>query len=42
VPAADLKDDTTAKGFIALQVHGTKELEPMEVAWRNIRIKVLD
>lgn len=42
VPAADLKDDMTPKGFIALQVHGSKEPQPMEVAWRNIRIKVLD
>lgn len=40
-PRADLHDDMTAKGFIALQVHGvgTRE-EPMSVRWRNIRIKV--
>ena len=40
VPAADLKDSMTPKGFIALQVHGVgKSEEPMEVRWRNIRIK---
>ncbi len=40
VPAADLKDDMTRSGFIALQVHAIKDnAEPMEVAWRNIRIK---
>lgn len=39
VPAASLDDDMTAKGFIALQVHGVgKEEAPMSVAWRNIRI----
>jgi hypothetical protein len=39
VPAADLKDSLTPKGFVALQVHGVgaKE-EPMEVRWRKIRI----
>jgi hypothetical protein len=42
VPAADLKDDVTPKGFIALQVHGVgKRTEPLEVRWRNIRIKEL-
>lgn len=42
VPAADLIDDTTAKGFIALQVHGigNKE-ETMHVRYRNIRIQDL-
>lgn len=43
----DLTDDpiykTHAKGFIGLQVHGiAKGSGPYEVAWRNIRIKVLD
>ncbi len=42
VPAADLKDSETPVGFIALQVHGTKHEEPMQIAWRNIRIKDLD
>ena len=42
VAAADLKNGMTPKGFIALQVHSSKEPESKEVAWRNIRIKVLD
>ena len=43
VPAVDLKDDVTAKGLIALQVHGVgKREEPLEVRWRNIRIKELN
>ncbi|MCB1126513.1 MAG: DUF1080 domain-containing protein [Verrucomicrobiae bacterium] len=43
VPAADLKDDVTLKGFIALQVHGIGNKEPgdLEVRWRNLRIKEL-
>jgi hypothetical protein len=42
VPAADLKDDADPKGFIALQVHGVgKKTEPLEVRWRNIRLKEL-
>ena len=44
---ADLTDEsifkTHAKGFIGLQVHGIKKgAGPYKVAWRNIRIKVLD
>ncbi|MCB1237530.1 MAG: SMP-30/gluconolactonase/LRE family protein [Verrucomicrobiae bacterium] len=40
VPAADLTDDTTASGFIALQVHGIgNREETMQVRWRNIRIQ---
>lgn len=43
VPAADLKDALTPRGFIALQVHGVGErTEPMEVRWRNIKIQELD
>jgi len=43
IPAADLKDDMTASGFIALQVHGVGgRVEPVQVRWRNIRIKELD
>jgi hypothetical protein len=39
VPAADLKDDMTPSGFIALQVHGVRDkTEPLEVRWRNIRL----
>lgn len=42
VPAADLKDDLTPSGFIALQVHGVgAEQEPREVRWRNLRIQEL-
>ncbi|MFH1745699.1 MAG: DUF1080 domain-containing protein [Planctomycetota bacterium] len=41
VQAADLKDDLTLTGFIALQVHGTKSPEPLEVRWRNIRLREL-
>lgn len=40
---ADLKDDKTATGFIGLQVHGVGDREtPMQVKWRNIRLKKLD
>lgn len=40
VPAADLKDDVTAKGFIALQVHNipNKKLEGTKVRWKNIML----
>jgi hypothetical protein len=41
VPAADLTDKMTPTGFIALQVHSSKEKEPHSVQWRNIRIKEL-
>ena len=41
VPAADLKDDMTLRGFIALQVHANKE-SGKQVKWRNIRIQDLD
>ena len=42
VPAADLKDDMTSSGFIALQVHGVgKRVEPLRIRWRNIRLKDL-
>ncbi len=42
VPAADLKDSMTASGFIGLQVHGVgKRKEPLEVRFRNLRIKEL-
>ena len=41
---ADLEDGVTLSGFIALQVHsvGDKDVIPMEVQWRNIRIIELD
>ena len=42
VLAADLKDDVDPKGFIALQVHGVgKKTDPLEVRWRDIRLKEL-
>jgi len=42
VAAADLKDDVTPAGFIALQVHGVgAKTEVMEVRWRNIRLQEL-
>jgi hypothetical protein len=42
VPAADLKDAVTPTGFIALQVHTVgKKTDPMQVRFRNIRIKEL-
>jgi len=40
VPAADLKDDMTSTGFIALQVHGSKVADK-SIKWRNIRIQDL-
>ena len=42
VPAADLNDPMTLRGFIALQVHGSKAPEPKEVRWRHIRIQDFD
>ena len=42
VAAADLTDTMTLRGFIALQVHGSKAEEPHEVRWRNIRIQDFD
>ncbi len=40
VPCANLLDDMTPSGFIALQVHsiGKADQEGLTVAWRNIRI----
>lgn len=42
----DLTDEkhykTHPKGFIGLQVHGVGNRGPFQVAWRKIRIKVLD
>ena len=45
VPAADLKDEATPKGFIGLQVHGIGKdaaKEGIQVRWRNIRIQELN
>lgn len=42
VSAADFRDELTPSGFIALQVHGVGDrTEPMEIRWRNIRIREL-
>ncbi len=44
VPAADLKDSMTPKGFIALQVHGVgndASKVGKQVRWRNLKIKEL-
>ncbi len=44
IPCADLLDNTTLSGFIALQVHsiGNADMEGKTVAWRNIRILTED
>lgn len=42
IAVADLVDDVSPKGFVALQVHSSNEVMPMEIRWRNIRIKTLD
>lgn len=39
VEAVNFRDDMTSSGFIGLQVHSTKSMEPMTVQWRNLRIK---
>lgn len=42
VKVTDLKDDVTKTGFIGLQVHGVgKRVEPLQVCWRNLRLKEL-
>ena len=43
VPAADLVDSKTAEGFIGLQVHSVgDERRPLEVRWRNIRLRPIE
>lgn len=44
VQCANLVDDTTAKGFIAFQVHSIRDesLEGKTVRWKNIKIKTSD
>lgn len=42
VPVANLVDSVDSSGFIGLQVHSTDEKEPLQVRWRNIRLKPLD
>ena len=41
VPAADVKDGVTPSGFIGLQVHAVKTNDPLEVRFRQLRIKEL-
>lgn len=43
VPVADLIDDADASGLIGFQVHGVGgRNDPLEVRWRNLRIRELD
>jgi hypothetical protein len=44
INTANIHDDETAEGFIALQVHGIRreEQEGSQVKWRNLRIKTTD
>ncbi len=42
VPVANLVDSVDACGFIGLQVHSTEHEDPLEVKWRNVRVKLLD
>jgi len=43
VPAADLVDSKTDEGFIGLQVHSVgDERRPLEVRWRNIRLRPIE
>ena len=38
-----MRDDMTPNGFIGLQVHGVGgRKDPLEVRWRDLRIKVLE
>jgi len=41
VAAADLTDTMTTTGFVGLQVHQNKSEKPLQVMWRNIRIREL-
>lgn len=42
IATADLVDDMTSSGFIGLQVHATRLSDPMEVRWRNIRLRQIE
>ncbi len=41
IPCADLIDDMTAEGFIALQVHGIRDASDAghQIRWKNIRVQ---
>ena len=42
VPAAELRDAMTSRGFIALQVHGVgPRQDELQVRWRGLRIQTL-
>lgn len=42
VLVSDVRDDMTTEGHIGLQVHGVgKRTEPLQVAWRNLRLRKL-
>lgn len=41
VPTARVVDGMTVSGFIGLQVHSTSIERPLQVKWRNIRLKDL-
>lgn len=41
IAAANLTDELTRTGFIGLQVHNTNSEEPLEVRWRNLKIRDL-
>jgi hypothetical protein len=41
IPCTDLRDPVDQVGFIGLQVHSVRSDKPLEVRWRNIRIKDL-
>ncbi|MBW8039035.1 MAG: DUF1080 domain-containing protein [Planctomycetes bacterium] len=41
VACTDLRDPVDQSGFIGLQVHSVRSDKPLEVRWRNIRIKNL-
>lgn len=42
VQVTDLRDDMTPAGHIGLQVHGVgKRTEPLQVTWRNLRLRKL-
>lgn len=42
VPVAHIVDSVDRSGFIGLQVHSTESSEPLQVRWRNIRIRLLE
>lgn len=42
VQVTDLRDDMTRSGYIGLQVHGVgKRSDPLQVRWRNLRLREL-